>query len=96
MKKNGYSIIELKTIFINQKLKEEQVKKVLLHELSHLNLHAEYLALYDKGVHHSKMESEANVDAISYIIAENDGYYNFSGLLEEFDIGMGYDVRFAQ
>lgn len=96
MYSNGTYIKEMKTVFINQNLSEEEMKLVTLHELKHVLDHSEYTALYDTFVNHSKMENEANNFMVNYIIAENDGQFNYTQLIEEFDIGMGYDVRFVQ
>ena len=42
------------------------------------------------------MESEANDFIIRQVIAENGGVYNYTQLVEEFKIGMGKDVKFAE
>nr|WP_319218504.1 ImmA/IrrE family metallo-endopeptidase [uncultured Trichococcus sp.] len=95
LKKDGYSLIELKMIFINQDLHEEKAIEVLIHELAHFKLHSEYSILYKMSVPHLKMEQEAINYAVEQIIEDNDGVYNYTQLIEEFKIGMGSDVRFA-
>ena len=96
LKKDGYSIIDLGIIFINQNLHEDKVKEVLIHELAHFKLHSDYSVLYKMDVPHLKMEQEAVDYTISHIIAENGGVYNYTQLIEEFKIGMGKDVKFAE
>lgn len=96
MHSNGTYIKEMKTVFINQKLSEEEMKLVTLHELKHVIDHSNYVALYNTFINHSKMENEAKNFMVNYIIDENEGIYNYTQLIEEFDIGMGYDVKFAQ
>ncbi|MGX7195483.1 ImmA/IrrE family metallo-endopeptidase [Enterococcus olivae] len=96
MEHSGYYVPDLKKVFVNESLDEEYMKFVSLHELKHVLDHADYIALYDTFIHHSKMETEAEFYVIDTIIEENNGQYNYSQLIEEFDIGIGYDVRFSQ
>lgn len=96
MDKQGCYVPKWKRIFVNESLDEPEMKLVALHELKHVIDHSDYLALYDTFVNHSKMENEAKNFMVNYIIAENDGQYNYMQLIEEFDIGMGYDIRFSQ
>ena len=42
------------------------------------------------------MESEANDFMIRQVIAEKGGVYKYTQLVEEFKIGMGKDVKFAE
>ena len=93
--KEGYSLVELKVIFINQNLDEGKAFEVLIHELAHFKLHSDYSVLYKMSVPHLKMEQEAINYAVNRIIEDNDGVYNYTQLIEEFKIGMGSDVRFA-
>lgn len=96
LKKDGYSLVDLKVIFINQNLHEDKAKEVLMHELAHFKFHSEYSILYKMNVPHLKMEQEAINYSINRIIAENDGVYNYTQLIEVFNIGMGTDTRFAK
>lgn len=96
MESDGCYIAELRTIFVNQKLSEESMKEVIYHELKHGLDHSEFLELYNIPVFRSKMEAEADSYMFDRIIAEHGGEYNYSLLIEEFDIGMGYDIRFAR
>ncbi|UJF14691.1 ImmA/IrrE family metallo-endopeptidase [Jeotgalibaca sp. MA1X17-3] len=59
LKKDGYSLVEMNMIFINQYLSEEKAKEVLIHELAHFKFHSEYSILYKMKVPHLKMEQEA-------------------------------------
>lgn len=95
LKKDGYSLVDLKVIFINQNLHEEKAKEVLMHELAHFKFHSEYSISYKNKVPHLKMEQEAINYAINRIIAENDGVYNYTQLIEAFNIGMGTDTYYA-
>lgn len=94
---DGLFIPNLKIIIINNDLNDFEKKKVLLHELGH--------AIEDSDTYHlykltsslkSKMENSANRFMINYLICEHDGFYNYSQLLEEFKIGMGYDVEYSK
>lgn len=96
MESNGCFIPRLKKIFINQKLSEEEMKLVIYHELKHALDHSDFYELYNLPKFRSKMESEAQIYVIDTIIEENNGEYNYSQLIKEFGIGMGYDARFAQ
>lgn len=42
------------------------------------------------------MEFEADEFMIDTIIEEHECVYNYSQLIEAFDIGLGYDIRYAQ
>lgn len=95
IKKNGYSLIDLKLIFISQKLDEEKVKEVLIHELAHFKLHSDYNSSYSLPVPNMKMEQEAISYAINRIISENDGVYNYTQMIEVFRINMGNDIKYA-
>lgn len=95
LKKNGYSMIDLNIIFINQNLDEAKAKEVLIHELAHFKLHSDYVVSYQMPVPNMKMEQEAVTYAINRIISENDGVYNYTQIVEAFRISMGNDVRYA-
>ena len=96
MEKQAYYVPEWKKIFVNEELDEDELKRVILHELKHALDHADYSELYKLPAYHSKMENEANVYMIDTIIKENEGQYNYSKLVEEFKLGMGYDTRYAK
>lgn len=94
---DGYFISAINTIVIKADLSEWKMKLALLHELGHASKHYNNGRLYNISFSlYSKMENEANLYMINTIIEENEGQYNFTQLIDEFDIGMGYDVRFAQ
>ena len=95
LNKNGYSLIDLNIIFINQKLDEEKAKEVLIHELAHFKLHSDYNSSYKLPVPNMKMEQEAITYAINRIISENDGVYNYTQMIEAFRINMGNDIKYA-
>lgn len=95
LKKNGYSLIDLNVIFINQNLEEDKAKEVLIHELAHFKLHSDYNSSYKLPVPNMKMEQEAISYAINRIISENDGVYNYTQIVEAFRISVGNDVRYA-
>lgn len=96
MGKKGYYVAAWRKIFVNQNLPEEEMKRVVVHELKHAIDHEDYLILYKNFVDHSKMENEANTFMVNYIIDEHDGYYNFSQVIDEFGIGMGYDSNYKR
>lgn len=96
MNKYGCYVPEWKTIFINENLSEEQMKLVILHEVKHALDHSDYIELYKRFPAHSKMENEANMYMLNEIIKENGGEYNYGYLIETFNIGLGYDARFAK
>lgn len=89
----GFYIPKLRTIFVSEDLTEEEQKMVILHELEHGLSHSEFSILYESFVYHTKMEYEADRSMIDYLIQENDGYYNYSGVLEEFGLGLGWESR---
>ncbi|WP_347005683.1 ImmA/IrrE family metallo-endopeptidase [Enterococcus avium] len=91
--KDGYYLDEVKTMVVNKNLSEEKMKRVVLHELKHALDHSELTPLYDRFTFHAKMESEASDFVIDYLIEENDGYYNYSHVLEEFKLGLGWQPK---
>lgn len=95
MESKGCYISELSTMFINEKLTDEEMQRVIYHELKHALDHSEYIVLYRKSTPHIKMEAEANDYMIREIVKENGGIYNYTQLIEEFNIGMGKDAIFA-
>lgn len=92
----GYYLPDFKVTFINQKLNDFQVRSVIYHELKHFLEHDELRALYDKPVFHSKMEHEANDYMVNRLIKDSEGFYNYSQVIEYFDIGMGWDIKYAK
>ncbi|GMA06983.1 hypothetical protein GCM10025886_01340 [Tetragenococcus halophilus subsp. flandriensis] len=94
MEKNGYYLPEAKIMFINESLTEEEKKYTIYHELAHHLDHSDYIALYRKPVYHYKMESEADDYAINQLIKEHDGVYNYSQLIDKFNISMGKDEKY--
>lgn len=95
MESKGCYISGLRTMFINEKLTDEEMKRVILHELKHALDHVEYSNLYKKPITHLKLEAEANDYMIRKIIEENGGVYNYTQLIQEFKIGMGKDVKYS-
>lgn len=93
----GHYISAINTIIINDTLSDWKKRKTLLHELGHASKHKENSYLYNLTFSlHSKMEYEANAFMVNYIINESDGYYNFSQMIDEFGIGMGYDHKYKR
>lgn len=90
---HGFYVPSEKTIFVNQNLTEEVQKEVILHEACHALNHDELAALYNKTVFRLKMENEANSFMINFLIKENDGYFNYSSVLEEFNLGLGWQPK---
>lgn len=94
---NGHYLSSINVIVINDNLSEYDKDKVLLHELGHAAMHQDNYRLYKLAFAlHSKMESEANDYMINNFIADSDYQYNYSMLLEEFNIGIGYDIRYQK
>lgn len=95
MESKGCFISDLDTMFVNNALSEDEMKMVIYHEMKHALDHADYTSLYKEPVFLIKMESEANEYMVRKIIEDNGGVYNYTQLIEGFNIGMGSDVRFA-
>lgn len=93
MEKKGYYVDEYKMMFVNKNLTEEEMKRVILHELKHAIDHSELTPLYDRFVYREKMEAEARNFVVEYLIKENDGQYNYSEILEEFNLGLGWQPK---
>ncbi|MBO0482002.1 ImmA/IrrE family metallo-endopeptidase [Candidatus Enterococcus courvalinii] len=93
LEKRGYYFDDLNLMVINQNQSEEKQKQVILHELYHALNHSEFNALYSNPVFHSKMENEANTSMINYLIQENDGQFNYTSVLEEFNLGLGWECH---
>lgn len=90
----GYYLPALKTMFVDEKLNENEAKYAIYHELAHHLDHKDYAVLYNKPVYHYKMESEANDYAIKQLIEENGGIYNYSQLINTFNVTMGWDTQY--
>ncbi|WP_314063545.1 ImmA/IrrE family metallo-endopeptidase [uncultured Vagococcus sp.] len=83
---------DCKTIIANNHLEESELIAVILHEIKHIISHTDYIALYVmSSSYRSKMEYEADLYMIEELISENDGYFNFSALLEEYRLGIGME-----
>lgn len=93
MNKKGMCIVNENTILISSKLSEEEQIKVTRHELKHFD-HKDFFELYKQFVYRSKFEYEANSYVIDSFIEENENQFNYSMLMEEFSIGIGYDTRY--
>lgn len=96
MEKLGCYVPAWKKIFVNEDLEENEMKRVILHEMKHVLDHSDYLELYKMPIYHSKMENEADIYMIESVIEENEGKYNFGQLIEEFRLPMGYETRYAK
>lgn len=90
---DGFCFVNDKLIVIDQKLDEYKQEKSLRHELRHFE-HKDLIALYDKFIYRSKIEDDANNYMISSFIEENNYQFNYSMIVEEFNIGIGYDIRY--
>lgn len=93
MKSHGYYNTELKVIFINEKLDEDEQKEAILHELGHVLNHKDLVSLYNIPSYRTKMEYEANKYMITYLINESDGQFNYSNVLENYNLGLGWECN---
>lgn len=94
---HGKYVPLLNIIIVKNTLNDFEKKKVLLHELGHACEEKNNYELYKISFAlKSKMEHAANKFMINYFIAEHEGIYNYSQLIEEFGIGMGYDVKYTK
>lgn len=91
--KPGICLLNQKIILVSSKLNEHEQLKVTHHELKHFD-HKDFFELYKQFVYRSKFENEADNYMINSFIEENDYQYNYSMLMEEFSIGIGYDTRY--
>ena len=97
LESDGHYIAVINTIVINDNLSEYDKRKVLLHELGHAAMHQDNYRLYKLTFAlHSKMENEADNYMIDSFIEENDNQFNYSMIMEEFSIGIGYDTRYQK
>lgn len=69
LEESGYALLKNKTIVVNENLKEDKQKKVILHELGHFK-QTDYLTLYQNEIVHSKMEAEANEFMVESLVKE--------------------------
>lgn len=90
---DGFYVCSIKTIFVNCKLSDSSQKDVILHEAFHALNHNEFAALYNSPIFHSKMENEADVFMINYLIKESDGLFNYSNVIEEYNLGLGWQPQ---
>ncbi len=91
---DGYYDPALNIIFINQLLNEEKQKEVILHELGHVINHKELASLYNNPSYRTKMEYEATKYMITYLINESDGQFNYSDVLQNYNLGLGWECKF--
>lgn len=97
LESSGHYVAIINTIVINSNLNDYEKEKVLLHELGHAAMHQDNYKLYKLTFSlHSKMESEAEDYMISNFIEEYNYQYNYSMMLEEFGVGMGYDTKYQR
>lgn len=89
----AFYLPEENTIFIDEKLNSTEQEWVALHEARHALNHSDYQALYDKFVYHTKMENDADEFMISSLINETDGHFNYSMVIEEFNLGIGWEQK---
>lgn len=94
MKSRGYYNTDLKVIFINENLDEDEQKEVILHELGHVLNHKDLASLYNNPSYRAKMEYEATKYMITYLINESDGQFNYSNVLENYNLGLGWECKF--
>ncbi|MGX2946138.1 ImmA/IrrE family metallo-endopeptidase [Enterococcus alishanensis] len=87
----GFYVPKLKIMFVNEELDIEQQRRVILHETKHAIDHTDFYELYKIPIFHMKMETDADSFMINYLIKENDGQYNYSQLIEEFNLGLGWE-----
>ena len=90
----GYYVPAWRTVFVNQDLTYLKMKLVILHELKHVLDHGDYVDIYDHFVPRTKMERQANDFMLRSMIEENDGEYNYSMLVDEFKLHMGWDSHY--
>ena len=90
---DGYCLVNDNLIIVDEKLNEYKQEKAIRHELRHFE-HKDLLVLYDKFLWRSKMENDANNYMIDSFIRESDYEYNYSMVIEDFNLGIGYDTRY--
>jgi len=94
LEKDGYYSNKFKIMFVNQALSEERQRDVILHELGHYLKHDDYFFLYNNPLFHNKMESEANWYMIKSLIEYYEGVFNYSSVIEKYNLGLGWEGRF--
>ena len=92
----GCYVPQWKRFFVSERLSEEEMKLVILHEMKHAIDHHDYSALYKKSTIRIKLEAEANDYMIRKTIKENEGEYNYTQLIDSFRIQMGNDVKYCK
>lgn len=93
LENDGFCFVNDNLVVVDEKLSEYDQEKSIRHELRHFE-HKDLLALYNMFVWRSKMENDANNYMIDGILKENNYEYNYSMLVEDFNLGIGYDTRF--
>lgn len=88
---DGYYVPLSRYIFVSDKLKGEQLKAVILHELFHVLEHENDFIFYKNPSLRLKMENEANVYMIGELISEAEGFYNYAGVAEKYNLGIGWE-----
>lgn len=88
----GYYLPELKKMFINQSLMEDEIKLTVLHELKHALDHEDFSELYKSFVYRLKMEREANDYMLNEMLKEHEGDFNYTTVIENLKIGMGNEM----
>ncbi|MGX4686341.1 hypothetical protein JNUCC83_05495 [Vagococcus sp. JNUCC 83] len=97
LENDGFCIIKSKTIFVNCYLSEQRTIEVILHEAEHILSHSDYMELYRASYfYHSKFENEADSYVINTLLEDCNYQYNYSMMLEEFGVGMGYDTKYQR
>lgn len=90
---DGYYVPLSRNIFVSNKLEDEQLKAVLLHELCHVLEHENEFVFYKNPSLRLKMEDEANVYMIGKLISEAEGFYNYADVMEQYKLGIGWEKR---
>lgn len=89
---DGYYLPKEKIIFVNSNLSDADKRQVIFHEIGHALLHEDIADLYSIGeINKMKMEYEADRFMLAELIMQNDGQYNYSELVEEFNLGLGWE-----
>ncbi|MBO0478756.1 ImmA/IrrE family metallo-endopeptidase [Vagococcus fluvialis] len=94
---DGFCIIKSRTIFVDCYLSEQRTIEIILHEAEHILSHSDYMELYRASyIYHSKFENEADSHVIDTLLEENNYQYNYSMVLEKYNIGIGYDIKYQK
>lgn len=70
MESDGCYIKKMNTIFVNSSLSEEELRKVIYHEIKHVVDHEEFIELYKIFYFRTKMEYEADYYMIESLLYE--------------------------